>query len=154
MLAYQPPSYSDDAHARPLPALSISRAAAEAHEQRQAWRAALEADVRRYESVRVTDSVLARVEEINLGGAGVVPGVHIAAWKRELAATLRRPLPAGVRYAHNGHELHSALLDWQDQLLDEAIPERRRFTREDEQIATRLAMSNRLANQLLLARSG
>jgi hypothetical protein len=33
-------------------------------------------------------------------------------------------VPEAVRRARNGHQLHAALMDWQEELLDEACPAR------------------------------
>ena len=117
----QHPATVRDRH-RPVPALSIHHAAVEAHEALLMWRAGVEADARLREPVRVVDSLLTRVEESNLAGHGAVAGVHVRLWIRELARALGRPLPIGVRRAHTGYAFHAALLDWQEQLLDEAMP--------------------------------
>lgn len=127
----QHPAAARDRH-RPVAALSIHRAAVEAREGLLMWRAGVEADARLREPVRVVDSLLARVEESNLAGHGAVAGVHVRLWIRELARALGRPVPIGVRRAQTGYELHGALLDWQEQLLDEAVPHGRESAEVDQ----------------------
>lgn len=129
------PATVRDRH-RPVPALSIHRAAVEAREARLMWRAGVEADARLREPVRAVDSLLTRVEESNLAGHGAVAGVHVRLWIRELARALGRPVPIGVRRAHTGYAFHAALLDWQEQFLDEAMPRGRESAEDDQPDAT------------------
>lgn len=43
-----------------------------------------------------------------------------------LDAAVDEPLPAPVRQATTATDLHDALLDWQDELLDRVVPWRAR----------------------------
>jgi hypothetical protein len=70
------------------------------------------------------DALLETVEEINLAGRGRQHDPLIPHRLRRLEAAIGRPAPPGVHRARNNHQLHAALMDWQEVLLDEVCPAR------------------------------
>jgi uncharacterized membrane protein len=72
------------------------------------------------------------VEEINLSGRGRQPDPLIPHRLRRLEAAIGRPVPDAVQRARNAHRLHAALMDWQEDLLDEAYPARELLGAVDE----------------------
>jgi len=83
-------------------------------------------------TLRGIDRVLEALEEINLTGRGFDPVTDqsLAALEHATAAEL----PQFVRGAPTPVDLHEALLDWQEQLLDRAIPTRQTFRSVDAEI--------------------
>lgn len=103
---------------------SIEKAASDRYEQWLEWRAGQHASTEATHPVRATDAVIDRIEEINLSGHGRDVDVRIPGLVRELERDLGRRSPSAVRKARTWVALHGALLDWQDELLDEASPTR------------------------------
>jgi hypothetical protein len=103
---------------------SIEGASADYRQRRTAWLIERRLEMARRHGVRAVDAFLCSVEEINLSGHGRQPDPLIPARVRRLEAQLGRQVPAAVRLARNAHQLHAALLDWQDELLSEAVPQR------------------------------
>ncbi len=109
------------------------------HEASQAAQTALaesrrerEEAAERLHALRAIDRVLESLEEINLSGRGFEPvtGFSLVAVER---ATGSEP-PPSVRAASTPVDLHEALLDWQQQLLDRALPARESFRDVDAEI--------------------
>jgi hypothetical protein len=86
---------------------------------------------RRAQALQTIDRVIERVEEVNLSGAGFDPlrGVSLRALEETFGE-----LPASVRGAPTPVDLHEALLDWQEQLMDRAFPARQSFREVDAEI--------------------
>jgi hypothetical protein len=91
----------------------------------------LEAE-RRIRTLRAIDRVLESLEEVNLSGRGFEPvtGVSYLALERATASEL----PPPVRGALTPVDLHEALLDWQEQLLDRVVPARATYHAVDAEI--------------------
>jgi hypothetical protein len=70
------------------------------------------------------DALVETVEEINLSGRGRQHDPLIPHRIRRFEAEIGRPAPEAVHRARNAHQLHAALMDWQEELLDEACPAR------------------------------
>jgi hypothetical protein len=70
------------------------------------------------------DALVETVEEINLSGRGRQHDPLIPHRLRRLEAEIGRPAPEAVHRARNGLQLHAALMNWQEELLDEACPAR------------------------------
>jgi len=109
------------------------------HEASEAARQALEASRRdhqresgRLETLRAIDRVIETLEEVNLKGRGFEPvtGEALMAVERVTNAEL----PSAVRGALTPVDLHEALLDWQEQLLDRAKPSRLEYRDVDAEI--------------------
>jgi hypothetical protein len=114
---------------------SIARASADYSRNRDAWlsdRLLVEA---RRRIVRAVDALVDTVEEINLSGRGRQVDPLIPHRLRRLEAEIGRPVPETVLRARNGHRLHAALMDWQEELLDEACPDRRFHGDADRDLA-------------------
>jgi hypothetical protein len=103
---------------------SIARASADYSRNRDAWLAERRLVEARRRVVRAVDALIDTVEEINLSGRGRQPDPLIPHRLRRLEAAIGRPVPEIVHRARNGHRLHAALMDWQEELLDEACPDR------------------------------
>jgi hypothetical protein len=111
---------------------SIARATAD-HSRRRALSLSdrrLEAARRR--RVRAVDVLVEIAEEINLSGCGRQHDPLIPHRVRRLEAEIGRSAPERVHRARNAHQLHAALMDWQEELLDEACPARRFHGAVDE----------------------
>ncbi len=106
------------------PGPSIARAAADHCLRRSAWLTDRELQERRRRAVRTVDALLETVEEINLAGRGRQHDPLIPHRLRRLEAAIARPAPPAVHRARNNHELHAALVDWQEVLPDEICPAR------------------------------
>jgi hypothetical protein len=85
------------------------------------------------------DALVETVEEINLSGRGRQHDPLIPHRVRRLEAEIGRPVPEAVRSARNAHRLHAALMDWQEELLDEACPARELHGAVDAALTERLA---------------
>ena len=72
----------------------------------------------------LVDELLDDLETVNLSGHGNVPDLLVAARVWRLEHSLDAPPPAPVREASTAITLHSALLDWQDELLDQLVVDR------------------------------
>jgi hypothetical protein len=84
------------------------------------------------------DALVETVEEINLSGRGRQPDPLIPHRLRRLEAEIGRPAPERVHRARNAHQLHAALMDWQEELLDDACPARRFHGAVDEAVMGQL----------------
>jgi hypothetical protein len=111
---------------------SIGGAIADYRQRRTAWLIDRHHEMARRHGVRVVDAFLASVEEINLSGRGRQRDPLIPTRLRRLEAELGRQLPAAVQRASNAHRLHAALLDWQDELLSDAMPRRAAWRAADD----------------------
>ena len=80
----------------------------------------------RIEQIQRLDKVIETVELRNLHRDRRVPD---AMWKElaELETVLPVPAPKALWEARNTARLHDALLDWEGELLDEVIPQRRQY---------------------------
>ncbi|HEV7678925.1 MAG TPA: hypothetical protein VGQ42_10195 [Candidatus Dormibacteraeota bacterium] len=123
---------SSEAHSGHAGAASIARASAEFAGQRQAWLTERRQNARGRHTVRVVDALLDDVEEINLSGRGRLEDPLISLRLRRLQSSLRTSVPGAVLRSRTGHELHAALLDWQDELLDEVSPARAGYRDDDD----------------------
>lgn len=107
---------------------SIALANAEHSRRRQVWQSQRVEQFERRRVLRAVDDFLTTVEEINLVGQGRHPDPLMPHRLRRLEALIGRRVPDTVRGAANGQRLHEALLDWQEELLDEANPSRRLYS--------------------------
>jgi hypothetical protein len=117
-------SVASDARDGNVRAASIARASAEYVEQRDAWRTHRRIHEERRRTLRAVDDFLTTVEEINLAGRGRQPDPLIPHRLRRLETEIGSPVPAPVRIAGTGHRLHEALMQWEEDLLDELHPSR------------------------------
>jgi transposase InsO family protein len=101
----------------------ISAAAREAWAARSDSRAGM---VRRARARRVAaiDEMLETLERMHLDRNRVVSRM-VRCRLRRLEQEVGLPLPRRVMRARNTVRLHAALLDWQDEVLDEVVPSRR-----------------------------
>ncbi|HEV7464838.1 MAG TPA: hypothetical protein VGP96_00965 [Candidatus Dormibacteraeota bacterium] len=67
------------------------------------------------------DDLVDALENLNLSGRGRQATALMPGWLRRLELEACRPLPARVSQARVPVTLHEALLDWQEELLDEAV---------------------------------
>ena len=111
---------------------SIHEASEAAHTALEASRLHHRRDVRRLRTVRALDRVIESLEEVNLAGAGFEPvsGEALVA----VAKIAETDLPPAVLGATTPVDLHEALLDWQEQLLDRAKPSRLDYREVDNEI--------------------
>jgi hypothetical protein len=84
------------------------------------------------------DALVETVEEINLSGRGRQYDPLIPHRLRRLEAEIGRPAPDTVHRARNARQLHAALMDWQEELLDEACPAREFHGAVDEALMDEL----------------
>lgn len=84
------------------------------------------ATMRTRQTIAVIDEVIEVLEERNLEGERRIDrGVRKLV--RRLEAEVDVPLPRQVLRARNTARLHGAVLDWMETVVDQLIPERRRF---------------------------
>ncbi|MDQ6846364.1 MAG: hypothetical protein M3019_02085 [Candidatus Dormibacteraeota bacterium] len=84
------------------------------------------ATMRTRQKIAVIDEVIEVLEERNLEGERRIDrGVRKLV--RRLEAEVDVPLPRQVLRARNTARLHGAVLDWMETVVDQLIPERRRF---------------------------
>jgi hypothetical protein len=115
---------------------SIGRASAEAQSAREAGRTAIEQARGERRAVHVVDCILDVVEEINLSEmASPEQETVIGEWLLWLDHAIDVPVPVPVRSAGNATALHDALLDWQDELLDDVTPSRAAHQAADRELA-------------------
>ena len=115
---------------------SIGRASAEAERAREARRTAMELARGERRAVHVVDCILDVVEEINLSEmASPEQETVIGEWLLWLDHAVDVPVPVPVRNAGNATALHDALLDWQDELLDDVAPSRAAHQAADREMA-------------------
>ena len=81
--------------------------------------------------VRAVDDVLDVLELMHLKRDRVIDRM-VRARLRRLEEEVGLPLPRRVTRARNTVRLHSALLDWQDTVLDQVVPGRRTLLELDE----------------------
>jgi hypothetical protein len=117
---------------------SIARATADYLRRRGAWLADRRLEEARRRVVRAVDALVDTVEEINLSGRGGQHDPLIPNRLRRLETEIGRPVPEAVRRARNGHHLHAALMDWQEEVLDEACPARRFHDAVDDALTEQL----------------
>ncbi len=96
-----------------------------------------EADRQRWHAVEAIDRVCSLLETARLDGISL-DAEAFATIARLLSSELGRLVPESARDAKTIAALHARLLDWQETLLDEALPARRVFTENDavEEIQT------------------
>jgi hypothetical protein len=99
---------------------SIAQANADFSRQRDVWLAGRRQATERRRVLHAVDGFLDTVEESNLAGHGRRPDPLMRHRLRRFEARLGLSLPEAVLQARDGHRLHEALLDWQDDLLDQA----------------------------------
>jgi hypothetical protein len=119
---------------------SIARANADHSRQREVWITGRHHEVERRRVLRAVDAFLDTVEEINLSGRGREPDPLMRHRLRRLEVEVGERLPDMVRRAPNGHRLHEALLDWEDELLDDANPSRAMYRTMSDEMAGRWAL--------------
>src|SRR5438270_5459060 len=95
---------------------SIHEASEAAHKALDTSRRSRHMAEERLQTLRAIDRVIDSLEEINLSGRGFDPVAGTALMAVEEA--MNAELPAQVRGAPTPVDLHDALLDWQEQLLD------------------------------------
>jgi hypothetical protein len=103
---------------------SIVRACAEAARACAANHAVREQQRSGRRLIDVVDGVLDVLEEITLTAAEPEQEPLVGEWLLWLGTAVEEPLPVMVRCAESAIELHDALLDWQTELLDRAVPAR------------------------------
>jgi hypothetical protein len=103
---------------------AIARAVADHFRGRSTWLSHRRLEAARRRPVLAVDALVETVEEINLSGRGRQHDPLIPHRLRRLEAEIGGPAPDVVHRARNGHQLHRALMDWQEELLDEACPAR------------------------------
>lgn len=117
---------------------SIARATADQSRRRSASLTALHLETARRRPVLAVDALVETVEEINLSGCGRQHDPLIPHRLRRLEAEIGRGAPEAVHRARNARQLHAALMDWQEELLDEACPAREFHGAVDEDLMERL----------------
>jgi hypothetical protein len=115
------------------PSAGIRRASAEASSALGEARGRRETDRRRRQAVQAVDELINALEDINLTGRGRQPAALTPGMLLRLEVEADRPLPAKVSEARTPVRLHSALLDWQEELLDEAVPGRAVYALMDQE---------------------
>ena len=113
---------------------AITRASLQERRAAEAGRRARRAAVERRRALRVIDSLLPALEDINQSGRGSDTEVLSKAGLDEIAVALGRSLPEYVRSAETPAMLHGALLDWQEELLNDAAPQRWSYREVDLEI--------------------
>jgi hypothetical protein len=111
---------------------AIRQASRAAHSALDVHRRERQQADRQVRALRAIDRVLESLEEINLSGRGFEPvsGVSLLAMQRAMDCEL----PPAVASALTPVDMHEALLDWQEQLLDRARPMRAEFREVDAEI--------------------
>lgn len=112
----------------------IAQAGREIGEQRRRFHRRRREEAAARRGVFAIDEVVAQLEERHLMGERTFDRVLRQRVTR-LEAVVGRPLPRKVVRARNTVRLHAALLDWQETLLDEAIPARAFFPDRHERSA-------------------
>jgi hypothetical protein len=122
--------------AAPSSALSagIGRASAEASSALGEARGRRATYRRRRQAVQAVDELINTLEDINLAGRGRQPAALTPGLLLRLEVEAGRPLPPKVSEARTPVKLHKALLDWQEELLDEAVPSRAVYALMDQQL--------------------
>ena len=113
------------------PIRRASRQALRAEERTRQQRAR---DVARRRALRLIDTLLPPLEEINLSGRGADTAVLSQASLDQIGDAVGQALPDYVRDASTPVTLHAALLDWQEELLDVAAPQRSDYREVDLEI--------------------
>lgn len=113
----------------------IGTAASESGLAAGAWRRREASRRRMRRRVEAIDEVLDALEHMHLVRDRVISRL-VRARLRRLEEEVGLPLPRRVARARNTVRLHAALLDWQDVVLDEVIPGRRRLLEEDDRSET------------------
>lgn len=127
---------ADAPAARSAPSAGIRRASAEASRARDEALARLVRERQRRRAVRAVDELVDALEDLNLSGRGRQTTALMPGWLRRLELEACRPLPPRVSQARNPVRLHAALLDWQEELLDEAVPGRALYALVDHDFWT------------------
>jgi hypothetical protein len=82
--------------------------------------------------IQAIDAVLDALEEYHLSRLPRnVP--LLPTWRARLEKQGGLSLPEHILWLRNTVRLHEALMDWQDELLNQAVPGRAQLTREDEE---------------------
>jgi hypothetical protein len=122
----------NDVDGVPAQGPSIVRASVEAARAREQQALAISRARGERRLIAVVDDVLEVVETVNLGaGPGRRQEDLVAEWRDWLGSVSDGPLPLRVRDAENALQMHDALLDWQDVLLDRLVPDRGDAQRTD-----------------------
>jgi hypothetical protein len=111
---------------------AIRQASDAAHRALDASRRERRSADQRLRILRTIDRVLESLEEVNLSGHGFEPVK--GAWFGAVEQATGSELPANVRGASTPVDLHEALLDWQEQLLDRVVPARSTYRDVDTEI--------------------
>jgi hypothetical protein len=90
----------------------------------------------RRQAVCAVDDLVDALEDLNLSGRGRQATALMPGWLRRLEVEACRPLPPRVSQARVPVKLHAALLDWQEELLDEAVPGRALYALLDHEFWT------------------
>lgn len=112
--------------ATPMDGDRIARAGSEIWERRTSSMRRRLGGSRVRSRVNAIDSLIATLEERHLRGERTFDRVLRQRLYR-LQDEVGLPLPRKATRARNTVRLHAALLDWQETLLDEMVPERLRF---------------------------
>ncbi|HEY7926708.1 MAG TPA: hypothetical protein VIG86_04705 [Candidatus Dormibacteraeota bacterium] len=112
--------------ATPIDGDRIARAGSEIWERRTTSMRRRLAGPRVRQRVNAIDALIAILEERHLTGERTLDRVMRQRLYR-LEDEVGLPLPRRAVRARNTVRLHAALLDWQEALLDEMMPERLRF---------------------------
>ncbi len=113
------PSAPDDVQSARLRAASV-----QLEEARRALRARRDAVQQARRRILVIDELLTDLEEMHLRGSQPV-GPELRRRVRTVEAEAGVALPRRVLRARDTARLHSAVLDWQEQVLDATVPARR-----------------------------
>jgi hypothetical protein len=109
----------------------ISAAARQTWSSRAAAAATASAHVRARRRVAAIDELLDVLELKHLSRDRAIDRM-IRCRLRRLEQEVGLPLPRKAMRARNTVRLHAALLDWQDEVLDEVVPSRRALLESDE----------------------
>jgi hypothetical protein len=112
--------------ATPMDGDRIARAGSEIWERRTSATRRRIRGSRVRQRVAAIDSLIAILEERHLTGERTFDRV-LRQWLYHLEHEVGLPVPRKAVRARNTVRLHAALLDWQETLLDEMIPERLHF---------------------------
>ena len=117
----------------PLPS-SLTRACDDLQRDRATALADQEARQRMRRAISAVDDLIDDVEDVNLQRGSKTPARVFKAQLLDLEDTAG-PAPAMVRAARTTARLHAALMDWLEDLLNDAIPERAHYAECEEDAA-------------------
>lgn len=113
---------------------NLTRACDDLRRERATARAEEEARRRTRHVVRAVDELINEVEDVNLQRGGKTPAGVFKAQLLDLEA-VAGPVPPMTRAARTTARLHAALMDWLENLLNDAIPERSMYAECEEDAA-------------------